>query len=363
MTKRYDIDGIHLDFIRYTEEWPRARTAAEADQRRGNITTIVRRIHDVVKREKPWVKMSCSPLGKYADLPRQSSGNWNGRDRVYQESQAWLKQGLMDQLYPMMYYLEHNFYPFAADWQEHSCGRTIAVGLGTYFLDPKEGRWTLDDISRQMMVVRQLGLGTAHFSAVNLDRNQKGILDYTANAYSPYPALVPPMTWVSNKSVVAPSEVILNRETLSWQGTSPYYNVYASNTHPVDISDARNLIVQRYAATSLDVSNRKRNLPYRYYAVTAMDQYGNESKATQSFETYQHELLLEHDANGNLLLPDDVQNQRFDVYTLTGQCLSRRIMAEEVFPTSALRPGAYILRTSADRKGRSQFVGAFTIKP
>lgn len=363
MTARYDIDGIHLDFIRYTEEWPRARTREEADSRRANITRIVKAIHDAVKKEKPWVKMSCSPLGKYADLKRQSSGNWNGRDRVYQESQEWVKNGLMDQLYPMMYYLGKNFYPFAADWQENSHGRTIAVGLGTYFLDPKEGRWKLEDVARQMMVVRQLGLGTAHFSAVNLDRNQKGILNYTADTYSPYPALVPPMTWASAQTVPAPTDVSLSDSTLSWQGSTPYYNVYASDTNPVDITDARNLIVQRYEGTTLSVADRHGNVPRRYFAVTAMDRYGVESAATQSHTFYHHEQLLAN--NGEQLdVPSISEDTRCDILTLTGQRMAtrREITAGKLF-IGDLPEGAYIVRTAADRKGRSMHLGAFTIKP
>lgn len=363
MTARYDIDGIHLDFIRYTEEWPRARTSEEAAKRRANITRIVRAIHDAVKAEKPWVKMSCSPLGKYADLPRQSSGNWNGRDRVYQEAQEWVKNGLMDQLYPMMYYLGKNFYPFAADWQENAHGRTIAVGLGTYFLDPKEGRWNLEDVARQMMVVRQLGLGTAHFSAVNLDRNQKGILDYTTEAYSPYPALVPPMTWSSRQSVAAPMELVLTDSTLTWQGSSPYYNIYAADTTPVDITDVRNLIAQRYASTSLSVADRHGNVSRRYFAVTAMDRYGNESEAAQSHNTYRHELLLRN--NGlQLELSSVADGTRCDILTLTGQRVAtRRKVADGKLSVGNLAPGAYTVCISVDKKGRSQHLGMFTLKP
>ena len=76
-----------------------------------------------------------------------------------QDAKAWMRDGLMDALYPMMYFRGENFYPFAVDWQEGAYGRTISPGLGIYFLDPKEGRWQLDDVTREMYVLRELGMG------------------------------------------------------------------------------------------------------------------------------------------------------------------------------------------------------------
>ena len=103
IVKKYEVDGINLDYIRYPDGWPRPtyRNGDSPDDRRSNITAIVRAIHDEVKAVKPWVKVSCSPVGKYSDLSRYSSKNFNARDRVAQEAQEWLRTGLMDQLYPM----------------------------------------------------------------------------------------------------------------------------------------------------------------------------------------------------------------------------------------------------------------------
>lgn len=154
LTEKYDIDGIHLDYIRYPDGWPRAtrRNGDTPDNRRANINRIVRAIHEAVEMRKPWVKVSASPLGKYSDLTRYSSHGYNARDKVYQDAQLWLKQGWMEQLYPMQYYRGNHYFPFVPDWVANSYGRTLASGLGTWFLDPREGRWTLADISRQMEV-------------------------------------------------------------------------------------------------------------------------------------------------------------------------------------------------------------------
>lgn len=61
VTRQYDIDGIHLDYIRYPETW---KVRIPRQKARENITGIVRKINRAVKALKPWVKLSCSPIGK-----------------------------------------------------------------------------------------------------------------------------------------------------------------------------------------------------------------------------------------------------------------------------------------------------------
>ena len=175
LTKNYNIDGIHLDYIRYPEEW---KMKTDRSSGRRHITDIVRKIHNIVKAINPKVKMSCSPLGKYKDLQRYSSRGWHAYQTVCQDAQAWLRDGLMDQLYPMMYFQGNNFYPFAADWSENSYNKDIAIGLGIYFLDPREGRWHIDEVKRQLNVIRSLGLGQCFFRAKFLLDNIQGLYDY-----------------------------------------------------------------------------------------------------------------------------------------------------------------------------------------
>ena len=281
ITERYDIDGIHLDYIRYPETW-KGKMSAD------NITRIVRAVHDRVKYLKPWVKMSCSPIGKYDDLSRYRSNGWNARRRVAQDAQLWLRQGLMDQLYPMMYFQGNNFYPFAIDWQENSYGRTIVSGLGIYMLDPKEGRFQLPEIKRQLNVTRQIGIGHCYFRAKFLLDNIKGVLDYVT-WFDRHPALIPPMTWAHSIAPTAPTTLQVRHtkkgDQLRWSGAKdrsdgPYllYNIYASREKVVDISNPSNLIATRYLWQNVFVPAQSHPL---HYAVTAVDRYGNESAAIQ----------------------------------------------------------------------------------
>ena len=281
VTRRYDIDGIHLDYIRYPETW---KFKYSRGQGRQYITDIVRKINHAVKAEKPWVKMSCSPVGKFTDLSRYKSGGWNAYNAVCQDAQGWLRDGLMDVLFPMMYFQGNHFYPFLVDWKEHSYGRTIAPGLAVYMLHPKEKNWGIDVIQREMNVLRQEGLGITFFRSKFLTDNVKGIYKFTQDFNSTL-SLIPPMTW-AGKQAPTPATVLdvkrgMTADQLSWYGARDrsggdylLYNIYASEKWPIDINDSRNLIATRFKDTSLTVPHKGRTL---HYAVTATDRYGNES--------------------------------------------------------------------------------------
>ena len=295
IVQRYDVDGIHLDYIRYPETW---KFRIGKDQARGNITRIVEKIHQAVKKEKPWVKMSCSPIGKFDDLSRYWSHGWNAYTKVAQDAQAWLKDGLMDELFPMMYFRGDQFFPFAIDWKEHSYGKIIAPGLGIYFLDPKEGKWNISDITSELYHLRNIGEGHAFFRNTFLLDNHQGVYDFVTAHFNRYPALVPPMTWESNKRPQQPVTLCIEENegttTLRWDNSlqyedgtaiktpSIYNNVYASKEYPVDVHDARNLILTR--TTRRQLTTRTGNTP-TYYAVTTTDGFGNESRAKQLNQT------------------------------------------------------------------------------
>lgn len=295
IVQRYDVDGIHLDYIRYPETW---KFRISKDQARGNITRIVEKIHQAVKKEKPWVKMSCSPIGKFDDLSRYWSHGWNAYTKVAQDAQAWLKEGLMDELFPMMYFRGDQFFPFAIDWKEHSYGKIIAPGLGIYFLDPKEGKWNISDITSELYHLRNIGEGHAFFRNKFLLDNHQGVYDFVTAHFNRYPALVPPMTWESNKRPLQPVTLCIEENegttTLRWDNSlqyedgtaiktpSIYNNVYASKEYPVDVHDARNLILTR--TTRRQLTTRTGNTP-TYYAVTTTDGFGNESRAKQLNQT------------------------------------------------------------------------------
>ncbi|MBQ9232238.1 MAG: family 10 glycosylhydrolase [Prevotella sp.] len=372
ITQRYDVDGIHLDYIRYPETW---NIRGSRQQARDNITRIVRAIHQKVKGLKPWVKLSCSPLGKFDDLTRFPSGGWNAYNKVCQNAQGWLRDGLMDQLYPMMYYDGKHYYPFAADWSEHRYDREIAAGLGIYRLIRSEGNWNLDAIKRQMYVARQLGLGHCYFRSRFLTDNTKGLYDFVCD-FDSYPAVVPPML-TYQPAPSAPTTLQIERTTMgdniSWSGAidnsdGDYltYNVYASTTQPVDITDGRNLIAIRQTQQQLSV-RRSADDPPLYYVVTAVNRYGMESTPANS----QKVLADSQPLSANTLIPNDGNILRVEncdelpgafyaIYSMQGIHLVNKPFSSLVF-IGDLPKGVYELRT-ASYTGTNHHVGYFLIK-
>lgn len=292
IAENYDVDGIHLDYIRYPEKgiaFDDGKTFSKYGTgqtknawRTANVDHCVRAVHDAVKGVRPWLKMSCSPVGKYSDLARQSSRGWNARDAVSQDAQRWLREGWMDVLFPMMYFDGDNFYPFLADWREHDAGHPIVPGLGIWFLNKKERDWPLIAIQRQMNVSRQAGLGgICFFRAKFLVDNEKGLYDWLKNQFFALPCPTPPLS--SRTDTVPPPapQVSLrfdgNTLRLTWQpvadATPVTYNVYRIDGGQPPLLLARRLCKPAY--------NRLLTLPalrHSNYIVTAVDAWGNESE-------------------------------------------------------------------------------------
>ncbi len=310
IVENYDVDGISLDYIRYPESiynfsdenlYPRASSQSKADWKRENITRIVRRVHDVVKPIKPWVKLSSSPIGKYKDTSRYSAGGWNGYNAVWQDPILWLKEDWQDLLFPMMYFTGSNYYPFLFQWAEMANGHPICPGLGIYFLDPREGRWTLNEVRAEMHTARNSGIGgIAFYRGEFFTNNCKGIYDTTCDEFFPYPALTARMTWMGDTiAPSAPTSIKYEGGILHWKSPlstpsdrSNYllYNVYGSNVYPVDVTKAENLLAARLTDTQWQLNARAQKV--RHYAVTAIDRLGNESTAVQeekpTFELPKH---------------------------------------------------------------------------
>ena len=296
LVSRYDIDGVHFDYIRYPEgnehypDWSiyskQRRGLSRDDWRRNNITRLMTTLYERVKRHKPWVCVSAATLGKHDDVARYSSYGWNAYHTVHQEAQEWMRRGVVDALFPMLYYAENHFYPFVSDWAEHSYGRHVVVGMGTYQLHEEEKNWPLEEVMRQLHVVRAHDAvgGVAQFRSQFVTDNVKGVYDLLRWFY-PYPALVPSMPWLSSTPPAMPQGLTVEESkhalTLTWQPQEGVtYNVYSSSTYPVDTTDPANLCVA-YSRSASYTAPMPSPVEPRHYAVTAIDRFGLESEAAQ----------------------------------------------------------------------------------
>ena len=118
---KYDVDGVHFDYIRYPDvdhcfcagcrarfeavlgmpvaNWPADTRTDPAIRpawlafRRDNITRVVAAVHDAVKQVKPNVQISAAVFPNYAV----------DRDAVGQDWQLWCERGYLDFVCPMSY--------------------------------------------------------------------------------------------------------------------------------------------------------------------------------------------------------------------------------------------------------------------
>lgn len=355
---KYNVDGVHLDYIRYPDRpggysdgalhRRYGKGKSLANWRRENVTGIVRRIYSTVKKHKPWVRVSCAPLGKHDDLIAYSSLGWNARRTVFQDAQEWMRQGIMDTLFPMLYFNGNNFYPFVRDWQEQSYGRHIAPGIGTYRLSPEYGNWDVIELKRQLLTSRAAGCaGSVMFRTRHLLDNIKGFTEAYSSIYG-RPSLVPPMTWCSNGTPDAPNGFTGERKGdklhLRWNAVkSPSgepavrYNIYASVGSPVDINNSDNFIGLLLEDTLFTWEGS--SLETIHWAVTAVDVFGVESVASRWCEAGIQTLLRRDEFS----LPEPCDwGMRIVLRDAAGKCIYSAPYRTKV-SVRGLTPGIYIL--------------------
>lgn len=197
LVRNYDIDGLHLDRIRYPEigiagqtpatgvsigynstsiarfqrrygipagSEPPARNNADWSQwRRDQVTNVVRRIYLNAMAIKPQLKISAA-LIVFGGAPATEAG-WTTSIaaeaywRVFQDWRAWTEEGIIDLAMPMNYKREHTRnaagvfteQPLFNSWLEwtrnHQYNRAALIGQGA-FLNSIEG--TLPQVRRSL---------------------------------------------------------------------------------------------------------------------------------------------------------------------------------------------------------------------
>lgn len=384
ITRNYDVDGINLDYIRYPESSIHYNDAAtyrkygkgqdKADWRRQNVTHCVETIYKAVKSIKPWVRISCSPVGKSQDLTEHTSHGWNSFATVYQDAQGWLRQGIMDMLVPMMYFRSgQNFYPFMFDWEEDSYGRIFCGGLGAYKLRSNDENWDFNEMKSQLNALRQSGAGgQAFFRSQNVTENTKGIYDYLKNNFYQLPALTPALTWESKNAPLAPQECRIEETKdgfrLCWASSNEKdatYNIYVSEKFPVDTERPEHLLAVRQKNTDYFYRLPLSAAFLPYFAITTVDKFGNESapkafnQPLEGAESFCTGTLSSSENFGKVFLPDD--NAEFVmICDIQGQIV-RTAPYSSALDISKLRSGLYSVRT-LEKKGRSICLGNVFIK-
>lgn len=146
---RYPLDGIHLDYIRYSgpeySEDPvsnAAYAAAKAknpgltrdDWQRAQVTAVVERVRNEAMPVRPNARLTATAWPVYKDR-----WGWykhrDGYGTYYQDSQTWAKSGLVSGIMPMIYgptVHDHSdwFEALARDYVDGSQPGSVIVGIG-----------------------------------------------------------------------------------------------------------------------------------------------------------------------------------------------------------------------------------------
>jgi len=211
----YDVDGVHLDYIRYPGTQYSHDAASEAafdDARasdpsltwtqfqRDNVTATVGAVSERVWAIRPSLKVTCSVWGVYHNAWGWSSVS-QGLDDYAQDSGAFLEDGVADAIVPMMYWPLTDPEGQRLDWKtlavDHQ-SRAAAAGRQVYggycVASDTCPDNDIGEIVAEIEVGREIGLaGTSAFDYSLLAGN--GWLDDLGAGPFAEPARVPPMPW------------------------------------------------------------------------------------------------------------------------------------------------------------------------
>jgi uncharacterized lipoprotein YddW (UPF0748 family) len=159
IVKNYDVDGIHLDYSRYSDkEWGYNPTSVArynaqygttglpapddpnwGEWRRQQTANLMRKIYLNAIAIKPNLKVSSAVItwgeGPIVESDWEKSRAYN---QVCQDWRGWLEEGIIDLAIPMNYYSEWNpnqqsWYNHWIEWEkDHQYKRQIVIGPGIF---------------------------------------------------------------------------------------------------------------------------------------------------------------------------------------------------------------------------------------
>ena len=311
---RYDVDGIHLDdyfypypvageafaddasFARYGQGF-----AGRAAWRRENVNLLVKELHACIRAEKPWVKFGIAPFGIWRNAGSDPSGSatrgLQNYDDLYADVLEWVRRGWVDYLIPQLYWeIGHAAADYAVLlpwWAEHAAGRPLFIGQDVArtvrAADPSDAR--RHQLGAKLALQRATpGVeGMCYWSGFVLCANEGQSAAALAGRYHRAPALQPRFPFIDGD---APRRVRKVRKAGTpdgaalfwaspkgegWRDEAAQYVVYrAARRRHLDTGDPAQIAgITRHPFLLLPARRLGRR---EWYAVTALDRLGNESR-------------------------------------------------------------------------------------
>ncbi|MDX1665199.1 MAG: family 10 glycosylhydrolase [Candidatus Promineifilaceae bacterium] len=175
LVSNYDLDGLHLDHIRYggggTSCDPVSMvrwggpcfSGAYADWQRQQVSGTVARFYEEVVPLGSDLMLSAAVWPIYRDI--WGWGVSGGYDRYYQDSKGWMEAGTIHAIMPMIYpafyeecmekrewWSRERWQTLVADFQMDSYGRLVVPGIGS-------DTCSFEEIEARIQMARELGTG------------------------------------------------------------------------------------------------------------------------------------------------------------------------------------------------------------
>jgi uncharacterized lipoprotein YddW (UPF0748 family) len=212
LVQRYDIDGLHLDHIRYDGEKSSCDPVSEErfggscfstedykDWQRQQVNGTVQKMYEQILPLKSSLWLTAAVWPVYRDV--WEWGVNSGYDTYYQDAKAWMAKGTIDGVAPMIYSGEPNcdlpyfwtlerWQILVQDYLNGSNDRLIIPGIGTSFCTNND----FGEIEARINKARSLGTaGHAIFSYKSV--LDKGYFDDLANGPYKVTAVLPELPW------------------------------------------------------------------------------------------------------------------------------------------------------------------------
>jgi uncharacterized lipoprotein YddW (UPF0748 family) len=193
VTRRYDVDGIHIDdyFYPYREQdsagkdidfpdsavYSRYRESGgrleRSDWRRNNVDRLIADMYKAVKSVKPWVQVSVSPIGSWRQNVTWQTRGFDAYESIYADARKWLMDGSLDFVVPQLYWpiaRTDVSFPVLLNWwaKQNPKGRGLYAGLIPS--NVRDNNWAGDEIIGQIYITRgnDATQGHVHFSMRSL---------------------------------------------------------------------------------------------------------------------------------------------------------------------------------------------------
>lgn len=328
IVSRYEVDGIVFDDYFYpyppnqiTNE-DQATFASNsrgftniADWRRDNINRMIAAVYNKIQQTKPYVKFGVSPFGIWKNNYPTGITGMEAFSVIYCDALAWISSRTIDYLSPQLYWKigGSQDYKALANWWAGE-----AKKKGRLFFPAKSlnSSYSTTELPNQINHDRtNIDIhGTIFYRSGQVVSDYLSLKSQLKSNLYVYKSLVPALSWKNSVPPNVPRNVILSVQSnfiqLSWDEpalasdneTARYYVIYRSETPNFSINDNRNILNIVYKTQRIYQDYSITSGKTYYYAVTAIDNYGNESsKSIEVTNSSKFEILWERSsAKGNL---------------------------------------------------------------